>query len=300
MKKPFQKAGLKRNSAGIPTSTVIFIPSTKGSKLLKLMKENEDKMSELTGFRFRMMEAGGIKVKNMLSTDLARGSHCGRQNCQPCRRTSEKRENCKRKNIVYESVCEMCNPGKTSIHDEQDPELAGATNTVTTSRKGVYIGETSRTLHERANEHFRDAKDFSEKSHMIKHWLSSHQEEKEVPNFRFKIKGTFKDCLSRQITEAMRIFLSEDEMLNSKNEYLANCLSRVQVSEDRFERKKRELQEDDEEKEHQARVAKLRIERTSGVGPRECPASRKIHPGTDESEEENSRDNWASCKEKES
>ena len=81
-----------------------------------------------------------------------------------------------------------------------------------------------------------DARDFSEKSHMVKHWLSSLQEEKQVPNFRFKITGTFKDCLSRQITEAMRIFLSEDEMLNSKNEYLANCLSRVQVSEDRFER----------------------------------------------------------------
>ena len=55
-------------------------------------------------------------------------------------------------------------------------------------------------------------------------------------------------------------------MLNSKNEYLANCLSRVQVSEDRFERKMRELREDDEEKEHQARVAKLRNERTSGAG----------------------------------
>ena len=77
-----------------------------------------------------------------------------------------------------------------------------------------------------------DARDFSEKSHMVKHWLSSLQEEKQVPNFRFKITGTFKDCLSRQITEAMRIFLSED----SKNEYLANCLSRVQVSEHRFER----------------------------------------------------------------
>jgi hypothetical protein len=52
----------------------------------------------------------------------------------------------------------------------------------------------------------------------------------------------------------------------SKNEYLANCLSRVQVSEDRFERKMRELREDDEEKEHQVRVAKLRNERTSRAG----------------------------------
>ena len=48
----------------------------------------------------------------------------------------------------------------------------------------------------------------------------------------------------------MKIFLSEDEMLNSKNEYLASCLSRLQVSEDRFERKMRELREDEE---HQAR-----------------------------------------------
>ena len=40
----------------------------------------------------------------------------------------------------------------------------------------------------------------------------------------------------------------------------------MQVSKDRFERKRRELREDDEEKEHQARVAKLRNERTSGAG----------------------------------
>ena len=264
MKKTFQKAGLKRNSAGIPTSTVIFIPSSKGSKLLKLMKENEDKMSELTGFRIRMMEAGGIKLRNMFSTDLAKGSHCGSQSCQPCGRITENRENCKRRNIVYESICEICNQGKTSNLEEADQERTGDTTTTkSTSRKGVYIGETSRTLHERANEHFRDARDFSEKSHMVKHWLSSHQEDKEVPGFRFRITGTFKDCLSRQINEAMKIFLSEDEMLNSKNEYLANCLTRVQVSEDRFERKMRELREDDEEKEYQAKVAKLKFERTS-------------------------------------
>jgi hypothetical protein len=52
-------------------------------------------------------------------------------------------------------------------------------------------------------------------------------------------------------------------MLNSKNEYLANCLTRVQVSEDRFERKMRELREDDDEKEYQAKVANLKFERTS-------------------------------------
>ena len=49
-------------------------------------------------------------------------------------------------------------------------------------------------------------------------------------------------------------------MLNSKNVYLENCLSRIQVSEDRFQRKMRELRENEEKKEHQAGVAKLRDE----------------------------------------
>ena len=67
--------------------------------------------------------------------------------------------------------------------------------------------------------------------------------------------------------------------------------------------KMKKLQEDEQEKEHQAIVAKLRIEHQNircgkQVGPRECPASRKIHPRTDESEKENNRDEWTSRKEK--
>ena len=48
---------------------------------LKLMTENEDKMSELTGFTVWMMEAGGISLNNMFSTGLAKGNHYGTQKC---------------------------------------------------------------------------------------------------------------------------------------------------------------------------------------------------------------------------
>ena len=44
------------------------------------------------------------------------------------------------------------------------------------------------------------------------------------------------------------------------------AMSRVKVSEDSIERKMREIREDDHEKEYQARVAKLRNERTSREG----------------------------------
>ena len=76
-------------------------------------------------------------------------------------------------------------------------------------REGVYIGETSRSLYERSKEHVADAKSFKEGSHIVKHWLSSHEEDKEQPEFIFKKISSHKDCLSRQIAEAILIHYSK-------------------------------------------------------------------------------------------
>ena len=103
--------------------------------------------------------------------------------------------------------------------------------------------ETSRTLHERTREHFRDANDFGEGSHMVKHWLTAHEDDETCPEFKFRIVANFKDCLSRQVTEAVMIHYSPDILLNSKNEYNANCLARVKVDESRYEQKNRERME---------------------------------------------------------
>ena len=52
--------------------------------------------------------------------------------------------------------------------------------------------------------------------------------------------------MSRQVAEAINIMYSKDQLLNSKNEYMANCLTRICVEEERFERKKRERKEEEE------------------------------------------------------
>jgi hypothetical protein len=36
-------------------------------------------------------------------------------------------------------------------------------------------------LHERTTEYFKNASDFSEGSHMVKHWLTSHEDEETCP-----------------------------------------------------------------------------------------------------------------------
>ena len=63
-KKGFLKAGR------IPTTTVVFVPNTKAGLLHKKLREREDKLSEITGFRMRFQEAGGSQLKNSFNTYL--------------------------------------------------------------------------------------------------------------------------------------------------------------------------------------------------------------------------------------
>ena len=77
----------------------------------------------------------------------------------------------KPRSIVYESKCLISNP-TTSPEEEDLVDLhSGKPGT---SREGIYVGESSRSLYEWAVEHVRDARTFSAKSHIVKHWMTAH------------------------------------------------------------------------------------------------------------------------------
>ena len=182
----------------------------------------------------------------MFSTDLAAGEACGREDCQPCGSRAENRPNCRSQSILYESSCVECNPADTTIRKED-------------SRRGIYLGESSRSLYERAKEHFKDAEDFDQGSHMVKHWMNDHPEKDNCPEFSFRIKAKFKDCLSRQVAEAMSILYSKDKLLNSKNEYMANCLTRICVEENTYERKRKERESEMEEEKEREKLKAFKL-----------------------------------------
>ena len=75
------------------TSTVVFVPNIRTSLLLRKLKESEERMSDVTGFRIRFQEAGGSQLSNSFSTDLGNGNHCGRVPCPPCDSNGVKRGN---------------------------------------------------------------------------------------------------------------------------------------------------------------------------------------------------------------
>ena len=90
------------------------------------------------------------------------------------------------------------------------------------------MGETSRSLHERAGE--QDARDGDTvDSHMVKHWSNHHVGEGN-PSFRFNIVKRYKTALTRQVGEAVRIEL-RGNVLNSKGEYNRCRLPRLVVEE---------------------------------------------------------------------
>ena len=75
--------------------------------------------------------------------------------------------------------------------------------------------------------------------------MNSHPSLPSPPKMEFSITSSFRDCLSRQIGEALQISYSKDTLLNSKAEYMANSLSRLTMKEDPWELKERTRKEEE-------------------------------------------------------
>ena len=188
---------------------------------------------------------------------MSKGQHCGREPCVPCDTTVEKtRQDCRTRNLRYETYCLLCNPtegSKIKPTGIKNPKI------------GWYLGETSRSLHERMEEHYNDARSFKPGSHILKHWIESHPALREIPPFQFRIIRTFKECLTRQVSEAIAIMLAGTPLLNAKCEYLTNNICRVTVEEGSVEKKKREMSEELAEKERLKVIDAFRLEKEDDI-----------------------------------
>ena len=126
---------------------------------------------------------------------------------------------CTRASVVYENVCATCNP------EAGAKELGSIKDDVPT----LYVGESSRTIFERAREHWKDVSNKPDKSHMAKHQQLVH--EGAAPEFVMRAVGFYRTALSRQIGEAVRIMRrgGEGMVLNSKSEFDRCKIPRLQL-----------------------------------------------------------------------
>ena len=128
------------------------------------------------------------------------------------------REDCIKRNILYESECTVCVLGVGEAGDSL--EMTGAT-------PALYVGESARSLYERTGEHWLATEQKKEESHMYQHVVEAHNGESK-PSFNFKVVRTFKTALDRQVGEAIRIEM-RGSVLNRRGEFNRCSLTRLGV-----------------------------------------------------------------------
>ena len=88
---------------------------------------------------------------------------------------------------------------------------------------------------------------------MVKHWSTCHGDvdKEDRPKFTVKVVASFKDALTRQIAESVRIDMRGGRVLNSKTEYSRCHLPRLMVEKPDWQLLK-EIREREEEETERA------------------------------------------------
>ena len=148
--------------------------------------------------------------------------------------------------MVYESICVACNPSAPN---------KGELKSTKEGAPSLYVGETSRSVQERAMEHFGAARRQEEDSHMYKHQRLEHNGEQQ--NFHFKVVSQHRTALGRQVREAIRIRRrggAEGGVLNSKAEYNRSHIPRLMVELEQDEAKRQREEQEQLDKEEMEKI----------------------------------------------
>ena len=184
------------------------------------------RLNPILGFSVKIVERTGRTLRSHFpQSSLWDGAPCGRDKCITCTQGAEMLPPCTRKSLVYENVCALCNKGAGA---------KGELTQINTNIPSIYVGETSRTIKERAGEHWAAAqgsKQQKEGSHMTKHMEMYHGGQE--PEFVMRVVKFYRSALSRQTGEAVRIAKrgGAGSILNSKSEYNRCYIPRLRVEE---------------------------------------------------------------------
>ena len=158
--------------------------------------------------KFRVEEKGGRSIQSVLqNTNPSRKPGCSAADCFACSKGKGKGGDCRKSNIGYEIWCDECE-GDNSV---------------------MYVGESSRNAYVRGCEHIDRYRNNDKKSPLLKHAQVHHGRRLDV-SFSMRIVGSFRDPLTRQVNEGVRINRSTAEVvLNSKSEWHGPATARLTI-----------------------------------------------------------------------
>ena len=178
--------------------------ATPKSELAELWRKEIEKAN--SPFKIKIVEEGGNTLKSEVQKSNPRKKlGCTASNCLVCATSRGEGGDCRRPNVGYEVRCNEC------------------------TQNIVYIGETSKSGYLRGLDHLKNYRGRTSDSPLWKHAVSDHQGRLDV-KFSKKIVKMFRDPLTRQCNEAVRIKNSDaDVLLNGKSEWHGPAIVRLQA-----------------------------------------------------------------------
>ena len=173
----------------------IFDPPTPNGELARALRQIAEKEAE-AGVLFKIIETGGTTMKTSIQkSNPTATAGCEDEQCIACKAGRGEGGNCRSCSINYQVDCQLCPADKRSR----------------------YIGESARNLFSRGKEHLGRYRNRDKKSFMQKHQSRKHPGL--AGDYTAKVTGSSRDCLTRQVREAVLIRRSEVPVLNSKTEW---------------------------------------------------------------------------------
>jgi hypothetical protein len=172
------KKTTQNHSEPLPTLSIPYISSAFTNDIKKAVKRSN--------LNIRLIQRPQSSLKNLLVESRPYDKSCKYpEKCSVCRNSpSTPSTHCSQKDVVYSIKCDLC----------QDDD-------------GLYIGETSRPLAVRFQEHYRSAANPTAKSYknmaFSKHYKTCHEGQK--PKLSARILEKTSGSLERKITEAVLI-----------------------------------------------------------------------------------------------
>ena len=198
---------------------VLFVPPTPGAKLAKLIQAKEAILNADSNRRIKVVEGPGIKLKNLIESKNPYPTQpCSIRLCPLCKQTevsepSQDRQNrlhCSTPNVGYQITCQTCRAAGKDVR---------------------YEGETGRPAVSRAVEHIKGLLNNDKNNPLEKHRRNNHRQEKKKVRFEFNILQRFRDPLTRQAEEGLRIAHNPEDvkLLNSKKEFYHPPIARIKI-----------------------------------------------------------------------
>ena len=126
--------------------TSVVVENTPHGELARRVQRVEDRMSERSGRRSKVVEMGGTSLGQTFSNiNPWAGAGCKRDDCHTCHQggKNDKKEDCFKRNILYESRC-----GTFEDRNVINIKSKKRKNN-DQGEKNIYVGESSRSLYER-------------------------------------------------------------------------------------------------------------------------------------------------------